>query len=148
MCIRDSRWATHGKVNIGVKQFALIVFGILGLIRGISYINPPEIPEGLGTIAQLVPLTCWGVLWIAIGLLALIGAFTRHYRMPFVPLMVMSAVWAASFAAEWGMDYFIRETDSRYYVTAASYAVQTVAILTIMRLIDPSEVLSERGPDD
>lgn len=145
---RIIRWATRGRIRFGTKQIALLALGVLGTIRGVSYIEPPKVPAGLRTLDQVLPMTAWGVLWVLIGVVAIGGAFTRHYRMPFVPLMVMTALWGASYIAEWGMDFFARSVDSRDYITAVSYAVQALLILVVIRLIDPAEVQTERGPDD
>lgn len=141
---RIIRWATRGRIRFGTKQIALLALGVLGTIRGVSYIEPPKVPAGLRTIDQVLPITVWGCLWVAIGLIAILGAFTRHYRVPFVPLMVITALWGGSYIAEWGMDFFVRGVDSRDYITAVSYAVQALLILVVIRLIDPAEVHAER----
>lgn len=141
---RIIRWATRGRIRFGIKQIALLALGVLGTIRGVSYIEPPKVPAGLRTIDQVLPIAVWGCLWVAIGLIAILGAFTRHYRVPFVPLMVITALWGGSYIAEWGMDFFVRGVDSRDYITAVSYAVQALLILVVIRLIDPAEVHAER----
>lgn len=134
--------------KFGVKQTALAALGILGAVRGLSYIDPPAIPAGLRTLAQVPSLDFWAWAWVIIGALSIIGAFTSHYRIPFVPLMVITSLWASSYFAEWCMDFFVRGIDSRDYITAVSYAVQALLILAVIRLIDPSEVHAPGGDRD
>lgn len=145
---RIIHWVTRGHFDPGVKRVVLAAVGILGTIRGLSYINPPATPAGLRTLDQLIPLDYWGWAWFIIGVLSVLGAFTAHYRAPFVPLLVMTTLWGFSYFAEWAMDFFSRGVDSRDYVTAVSYAVQALLILAVIRLIDPSEVRPRTGGED
>lgn len=145
---RIIHWATRGRFDPGVKRVVLAAVGALGIIRGLSYVNPPPTPEGLRTLDQLVPLEYWGWAWVIIGVLSMLGAFTRHYRVPFIPTMVISALWSFSYFAEWAMDFFSRGIDSRDYITAVSYAVQALLILAVIRLIDPAEVTPRREAED
>ena len=145
---RIIHWVTGGRYDPGVKRVVLASVGLLGIIRGLSYINPPPTPAGLRTLDQLVPLEYWGWAWVAIGVLSIVGAFTSHYRMPFVPFLVITSLWAFSYFAEWCMDYFSRGVDSRDYVSAVSYAVQALLILAVIRLIDLSEVTPRAGDED
>lgn len=136
-------WITHGRYNPSVKRLALFAVGIFSIIRGISYVNPPTIPDGLATLDQLIPLDYWGWAWVAIGAISSLGAFTTHYRLPFIPTLVISTLWSFSYFAEWAMNFFSRGIDSRDYITAVSYAVQALLILAVIRLIDPAEVRRE-----
>ena len=145
---RIVHWATRGKLDPGVKQTVLFAVGVLCLVRGLSYVDPPDIPDGLSTLNQIIPLEYWGWAWVIIGAVSTIGAFTSHYRIPFVPTMVISTLWAFSYAAEWAMNFFARGVDSRDYITAASYAVQALLILAVIRLIDPAEVTPRREVKD
>lgn len=145
---RIIHWVTRGRFDPGVKRLVLAAVGALGIIRGLAYINPPPTPDGLRTLDQLAPLPFWGWAWAIIGVVCIVGAFTSHYRMPFVPFLVFTSLWAFSYFAEWAMDYFSRGIDSRDYVTAVSYAVQALLILAVIRLIDPAEVNLRRGVED
>lgn len=145
---RIIHWATRGRFDPGVKRIVLAAVGVLGIIRGLSYVNPPPTPEGLHTLDQLVPLEYWGWAWVVIGALSVVGAFTSHYRTPFVPYLVITTLWGFSYLAEWGMDFFSRGFDSRDYVSAVSYAVQALLILAVIRLIDPSEVTPRKADED
>lgn len=139
---------TRGKFNPGVKRVVLFGVGVFGVVRGVSYVDPPEIPAGLSTLDQLIPLEYWGWLWVAIGAISIIGAFTTHYRIPFIPTLVISTLWSFSYFAEWAMNFFARGVDSRDYITAVSYAVQALLILAVIRLIDPAEVTPRREVKD
>lgn len=145
---RIIHWATGGRFDPGVKRLVLAAVGALGIIRGLSYVNPPPTPDGLDTLDQLVPLSYWGWAWVVIGVLSFMGAFTAHYQTPFVPFLVITTLWGFSYFAEWGMDYFSRGVDSRDYVSAVSYAVQALLIIAVIRLIDPSEVNPRTGGED
>lgn len=141
-------WATRGKVKPGVKRVVLFAVGVLGVVRGVSYVNPPEVPDGLKTLDMIVPIEFWGWVWVAIGGLSILAAFTNHYRIPFIPTMVISTLWSFSYFAEWATNYFSRGVDSRDYITAVSYAVQALLILAVIRLIDPAEVNPRREVED
>lgn len=145
---RIVHWATRGRFDPGVKRLVLAAVGVLGIIRGLSYVDPPPTPAGLRTLVQLVPIECWGWAWVIIGVLSIVGAFTTHYRAPFVPFLIITTLWGFSYLAEWGMDYFTRGVDSRDYVSAVSYAVQSLLILAVIRLIDPSELKPRTGGED
>lgn len=145
---RIATWATHGKLQPGVKRVVLFAVGVLGVVRGVSYVDPPEIPAGLSTLDQLIPLEFWGWLWVAIGVFSMLAAFTKHYRVPFIPTLVISTLWSFSYISEWAMNFFARGVDSRDYITAVSYAVQALLILAVIRLIDPAEVNPRREVKD
>ena len=145
---RIFHWVTRGRFDPGVKRVVLFAVGVLCVVRGLSYVDPPPIPAGLRTLAQLLPLEFWGWAWVFIGVLSMLGAFTSHYRAPFIPTMVISTLWSFSYFAEWAMDFFSRGIDSRDYITAVSYAVQALLILAVIRLIDPAEVTPRREAED
>lgn len=145
---RIVHWATGGRFDPGVKRVVLFAVGVLGIVRGFSYVDPPPTPAGLRTLAQLLPLEFWGWAWVIIGVLSMLGAFTSHYRIPFIPTMIISTLWSFSYFAEWAMDFFSRGIDSRDYITAVSYAVQALLILAVIRLIDPAEVTPTREAED
>lgn len=145
---RIIHWATGGRFDPGVKRVVLAAVGVLGIIRGLSYVNPPPTPAGLRTLDQIIPLEYWGWAWVIIGVLSVTGAFTTHYRLPFVPYLVITTLWGFSYLAEWGMDYFVRGVDSRDYVSAVSYAVQALLIIGVIRLIDHAEVTPRNGGED
>ena len=139
---------THSKFDPGVKRVVLFAVGVLGVVRGLSYVNPPAVPSGLTTLDQLIRIEFWGWVWVAIGVFSMLAAFTKHYRIPFIPTMIISALWSFSYISEWAMSFFARGVDSRDYITAVSYAVQALLILAVIRLIDPAEVKPRRGVED
>lgn len=134
--------------HLGVKRLALIALGTLGLVRGFSYVNPPDVPSGLTTLDALIPIEYWGWAWAAVGAIALIAAFTPKYRTALIPIMILSALWSFSYITEWATMFFSRGVDTRDYITAASYGAQALLILAVIRLIDPSEVKTREGNED
>ena len=139
---------THNKFDPGVKRVVLFAVGVLGVVRGVSYVNPPDVPSGLTTLDQLIPIEFWGWVWVAVGVFSMLAAFTKHYRIPFIPTMIISALWSFSYISEWAMNFFTRGVDSRDNITAVSYAVQALLILAVIRLIDPAEVKPRREVKD
>ena len=115
------------------KRVFAIVMGGIALARGYGYINPDTVPDGLSTLA-LVPggLGTWGWVWVACGIAAMVGAFTKHQNVTMVPFVLV-----------------IHGTDNRNWITCLSYFGLAAAVLTVIRLIDPEEVRSHnRGPHD
>lgn len=140
---RAIEWATHGRVHLGPKRLFIIIAGTLGILRGIAYVNPLPVPAGLSTLGTLAPLGAWGWAWIAAGIVALMAVWSRRYALALTPLLILSALWGFSYAAEWGVIVFVRDGESRDWVTGISYAFQTCSILLVSRLVDPTEVRQE-----
>lgn len=137
------RWATHGRASPGPKQVFVFTLGGLAVLRGLGYVWPDKLTPGLEFLDEVMPLPGWGWVWVATGLAALLGAFTRHYTLPIIPLAVISTLWATSYAVAWGASDWV----SRDWITSVSYIAQAVACLTVVRLIDPPEVELLRGGD-
>lgn len=138
------------------RVFALIM-GAIALGRGYGYVSPDRIPDGLLTLS-LVPggLGTWGWVWVACGLTAIIGAFTRHQTTVLIPFVVVNLLWGGSYLLEWaavtltwdGLTPSLSGEVSRDWITCLSYFGLAAAVLTIIRLVDPGEVTNRtRGPD-
>lgn len=141
-------WATHGRAHIGPKQLFVIAAAVFCVLRGLAYIDPPPVPQGLNTLASVMPLGVWGWAWIVAGVLAFTAVWWRHYALALTPMLILSALWGFSYTAEWVAVVTWRGGESRDWITGVSYAFQTVAVLTVARLIDPTEVTTpERGDD-
>lgn len=140
---RAIEWATHGRVHLGPKRLFIIIAATLGIIRGLAYIDPPPIPDGLSTLGALAPLGAWGWAWVAAGVVALSAVWARHYAVALTPLLILSTLWGFSYMAEWGVTVLFRDGESRDWITSVSYAFQAASILLVSRLVDPTEVRQE-----
>lgn len=140
---RAIEWATHGRIHLGPKRLFIIVAGSLGILRGLAYIDPPPVPDGLSTLGGVAPLGVWGWAWVAAGIIALLAVWSRRYALALTPLLVLSALWGFSYGAEWGVTVLFRDGESREWITGISYAFQAASILLVSRLVDPTEVRPE-----
>lgn len=139
---RIIRWMTGGRLVPGPKQVFVMVLGIYTTLRGAVLLQIDERP-GQGFLLEVAPLHWWGWIWLVIGLYATGGAVTRHYTIPLLPIAALSTLWCVSYLVAWSRD----EAALGWY-SALGYLVQAVACLSIVRLIDPTEVKTLRGEDD
>jgi len=141
-------WESRGRARIGPKQIFVIAAAIFCVLRGLAYVDPPPVPDGLSTLGSVAPLGVWGWAWIVAGVLAFTAVWWRHYALALTPMLILSALWGFSYTAEWVAVVTWRGGESRDWITGVSYAFQTVAVLVVSRLVDPTEVTgSDRGPD-
>ena len=132
------------------KRVFAIIMGGIALARGYGYIGPDAVPDGLSTLT-LIPggLGTWGWVWVACGIAAIVGAFTKHQNVTMVPFVLVNLLWGGSYLIHWFGEAIIHGTDNRSWITCLSYLGLATAVLTVIRLIDPEEVKShKRGPRD
>ena len=145
---RMASWASRGSARIGPKQIFVIAAAIFCVLRGLAYVDPPPVPDGLYTLGSVAPLGVWGWAWIAAGVVALAAVWWRRWALTLTPMLVLCALWSFSYTAEWAVTVWVRDGDSRDWITGVSYAFQAIAVLVVSRLVDPTEVTpSDRGDD-
>lgn len=141
-------WASRGRAHIGPKQLFVIAAAVFCVLRGLAYIDPPPTPQGLNTLASVMPLGVWGWAWIIAGGLALAAVRWRYYAIALTPMLILCTLWGFSYTSEWVAMITWRGGESRDWITGVSYAFQAVAVLIVSRLVDPTEVNNrDRGPD-
>lgn len=139
-------WVARDRIRIGPKQIFVVAAAVFCVLRGLAYIEPPPVPDGLSTLAVVMPLGWWGWAWIGAGGVALAAVAWRHYALALTPMLVLSTLWSFSYLTEWAITAIWRDGDSRDWITGVSYAFQAVSVLIVSRLVDPTEVTStDRG---
>lgn len=139
---------SRGRAHIGPKQLFVIAAAVFCVLRGLAYVDPPPTPQGLDTLASVLPLGLWGWAWIIAGGLALAAVRWRYYAIALTPMLILCALWGFSYTSEWVATITWRGGESRGWITGVSYAFQAVAVLVVSRLVDPTEVNNrDRGPD-
>ena len=104
------------------KRIFAIIMGGIALARGYGYIGPDAVPDGLSTLA-LIPggLGTWGWVWVACGIAAIVGAFTKHQNVTMVPFVLVNLLWGGSYLIHWFGEAIIHGTDNRSWITCLSY---------------------------
>lgn len=84
--------------RVGHRGACLLFFALLDLVYGgLLVTTPPTDGTALAYVAgQWPPLTVWGWLWIAVGVLCTVQAFTRRDTAAFVAAMFIKAAWAVA----------------------------------------------------
>lgn len=112
-CI-DSQWKTRTKRRLLSDEMGLVILGVLGAARGISYfpplVNPDRKPAHLLEMVASPPV--WGVIWVLAGLGCFTAIIWRQSQPLAVGMMVgMHFLWAFTFITNGG----------RGWVTAIAY---------------------------
>lgn len=75
-----------------------------GLISEIAH-RPPGQGGIYGIVALVMPLKCWGMVWMAVGLLAMFSSFVKQVgrvqlqTVAFAGFMALATLWAVSILA-------------------------------------------------
>lgn len=84
--------------RIGHRGAFLLFLSLLDLLYGFSLLSSAR-------AAQHVDLTLgwnvWGYIWIAVGVVLLIGAFTKEDRIPYAVAATIKAAWATVWVKIW-----------------------------------------------
>lgn len=97
----------HGKNllhRVGRRGAALLFFSMLDVIYAISLAFPPEEAKLSATfkfIQLIAPLNAWAALWLAVGLICLVGAFLFRDRWAFTAAMGLKTLWGVTFGLGW-----------------------------------------------
>lgn len=123
------------------KRIFAVIMGCVALLRGLAYIWPDGVPNGLQTLA-VVPggLVTWGWVWALIGAGTIAGAFTRRSTGLLIPFAAVNLLWGGSYLSEWVAVTIRTDMVSRDWITSVSYFALGAATLVVIRLVDPAEV--------
>jgi hypothetical protein len=103
--MRALKPAITGLLNrIGRRGSFLLFLSLLDFIYGYSLLFPT--PRSLTNpttqfIIEIAPLTIWGVLWLAVGVICLIFAFRRKDTIGFAAAMFLKVLWGFTFLIGW-----------------------------------------------
>lgn len=136
------------------KRVFAAAMGLVAALRGYGYIAPSTAPDGLSTLSNATGgLFVWGWVWLAVGIVAVVGIFRHSQSATLVPFVAVNVLWGGSYLIEWvrRLEWAIPTwqpwtwqviSESREWITCISYFGLAVATLTVIRLIDPAEVRS------
>lgn len=82
--------------RIGRRGASLLFLGLLDLVIATSLIViPPEVQASAGFlfVGDLLPLTVWGAIWAAVGVLCLVQAFMRMDRVAYAAATLLKCVY-------------------------------------------------------
>jgi hypothetical protein len=87
--------------KVGRRGATLLFLGSLDGIYSFSLLNPPHDPTAnptLAFLATIAPLWAWAILWGAVGLICLIGAFSTRDRFAFAAAIGIKVLFGLTFA--------------------------------------------------
>ncbi|AKN76182.1 hypothetical protein D881_02065 [Corynebacterium ulcerans NCTC 12077] len=102
---------------------AIIILGIGILARGLSYLpivlGPPP-SKGAHPAEGLLPIEAWGLVWVIVGILCLLAAFTKQQVLDVLALcagVALNCLWGFSFI----QGAIIAGQGSRLWVSSIGY---------------------------
>lgn len=90
--------------RLGRRGTFLLFLTLLDLLYALSLAFPPaEARQSASTryVAAVAPLECWASLWLAVGLICAVGAFSRRDQWAFAAAAALKVLWGVTFAAGW-----------------------------------------------
>lgn len=120
----------------GLRGCALLVAGVFSITQGISYMpafgEPVIFPHILFGFEPVVPIPTWGGIWIAIGMAALVRAFSKNDSVAWGSTTGIMVIWGLGYIVSW-LDTVVNDGEpSRDWlagITYLSFAV-IIALLT------------------
>jgi hypothetical protein len=96
--------AFHPAHLIGRRGAFLLFLTFLDLLYGYSLLFPT--PRSLTNpttrfIIEIAPLSLWGILWLAVGVICLVFAFRRKDTIGFAAGMFLKVLWGLTFLFGW-----------------------------------------------
>lgn len=140
------RLKTHGP-----RGTMLLGFSIISLTFGYAYISEDVSPGSLRWLAEVIPLSVFGWLWLAIGVWLAAGAFSVRQS------KALGAYAAICFM--WGSAYLVAVVNSlthgngpgAYYMVPIFYGL-TIACGAAVRMVNPAQshvaAVLKPGPPD
>jgi hypothetical protein len=85
--------------RIGHRGSFLLFLSLLDLLYGYALWVTPE-----GNLDGILPFHVWSVIWAAMGVVALVGAFLKKDRIPFGLAAAVKASWATVWLKIWAFN--------------------------------------------
>lgn len=90
--------------RVGRRGSALLFFSLLDLCYGLSLLKPAaELRRSPSQtfMSQIMPLPAWALLWLAVGVICLAGAFAHRDRWAFTAAMGLKTLWGTTYLLGW-----------------------------------------------
>lgn len=121
--------------QLGRRGAILLSFGFIWVASGYGRIVQPQPDQrGLKLLLDLAPLTVWGWLWVAAGLIAVVSAWLPEGAdwPGFLALPLVLLPWMLSYVATWLLgDY------ERGWVAALVWGAAAVPVLVVAGWREP-----------
>lgn len=126
------RWAGV----VGRRGEFLLFLALLDLLYGLSLLRPAG--DGRQSAAArflvaVMPLPAWGALWLAVGVVCLVGAFVPADRWAFAAAAALKVLWGAMFLIGWAAGVL-----ERGWVAATIWLVFALVVIRIASWPEPA----------
>lgn len=124
-------WAT----TVGRRGEFLLFLALLDLLYGLSLLRPaPQARRSptTGFLAEVMPLPCWALLWLAVGAVCLAGAFVVRDRVSFAAAAGLKVLWGSLFLVGW-----LAGVVERGWVSAVIWLVFALVVVRLASWPEP-----------
>lgn len=121
---------TEIKKRLNLRKTAIFLLGLYCLIRGFAYLpisGNTDLPKGLEVITSVIPIEGWGGIWLVVGMLCIVKAFSKFEGVAIPFATGLMAGWGCAYLIGWILTIGTEET-SRGWLTASSYLIPAVVI--------------------
>lgn len=90
--------------HVGRRGECLLFLFLLDVLYGLSLLRPPAGAQRSATtrfLAEVMPLSWWALLWLAVGTACLAGAFRQSDRFAYAAAAALKVLWGTMFALGW-----------------------------------------------
>lgn len=90
---------------VGRRGAVLAYLAVVDVLFAVSLCNPAPVaerPSGVRFLGEVLPLQAWAVLWAAVALVLVVGAFVHRFdRWAFAAAMLIKTLWGGVYLLGW-----------------------------------------------
>lgn len=129
---------------VGRRGAVLAYLALVDLLYALSLCAPapePERPSGVRFLAEVLPLGVWGVIWLLVGAVCLVGAFAHRIdRIAFAAATMIKTLWGGVYLLGW----IVGEID-RGWVNAVVWLSLAMLVMILAGWPEPSSDVPAEG---